>query len=121
MYSEKVLENARKSIDIAEAILQGKEIESKFGDTWIDCRDPLIGIAAAFIRVKPETKLVPFNFSDAESLIGKSVKLRDGSTFKTITFLNEQIVAFGGFECDYADLFKRYTFLDGSPCGKIKE
>lgn len=23
--------------------------------------------------------------------------------------------------CDYADLFERYTFLDGSPCGKIKK
>lgn len=119
MYSEKVLENARKSIEIAEAILQGKEIESKFGDSWIDCRDPLIGIAAAFIRVKPDPKLVPFDFSDAEFLLGKIVK---GKTFDKMGIICSAASTFVSVNCNmtYKDLLQDYTFIDGYPCGKIQ-
>ncbi len=71
-------------------------------------------------RIKPQPELVPFDFSDAEQLIGKVVKAKEGGTIRIITCSFRDGMFLGGISwvTNYMQLFELYTFLDGSPCGK---
>lgn len=69
-------------------------------------------------RIKPEQKLVPFTFEDAESLIGKIIVSKDKSVYETINQLNINEINCSGYCYEYQYLLNYFTFLDGSPCGK---
>ena len=70
-------------------------------------------------RVKPEQKLVPFTFEDAESLIGKVVKTKNGGNIIGVVIsIFNCVISMGGDKMTYNDLYRDFTFLDGSPCGK---
>lgn len=71
-------------------------------------------------RIKPTPKLVPFDFSDAEKLIGKVVKDRDGIGFYIVGSVNKKGVTIvnNSSLITYHWLLSLYTFIDGSPCGK---
>ena len=69
-------------------------------------------------RIKPEHQLIPFDYSDAKELIGKIVKNKNNESISIITQVGKH--AIGVYGAGYLfDLFlEKYTFLDGSPCGK---
>lgn len=70
-------------------------------------------------RIKPEQKLVPFTFEDAESLIGKIIVSKDKTVYDTISRVSMTDGVFGSnLNRGYQNLFKSFNFLDGSPCGK---
>ena len=110
-----------KHWDVITAFKEGKEIEFSLmdGDGWNTTDTPDFKNDVEY-RVKQKTEYVPFDFSDAEKLIGKAVKNNDGSLFLITTFT---IVGFeiGNTAISFNDLFDNFIFLDGSPCGKIKE
>ena len=60
---------------------------------------------------------VPFTFEDAEFLIGKVVKHKRDNWVVAITYCYKNETQIGTFE----DLLCNFTFLDGSPCGKLKQ
>jgi len=71
-------------------------------------------------HIKPESQLVPFTFEDAELLIGKAVRNNETKNVGIISFVRE-------FDCKvftdltFYDLMVMFTFLDGTPCGKLVE
>ena len=73
-------------------------------------------------RIKPKSELIPFDFTDAEKLIGKVVKHKEGfSCVAVLLECNLQHICIGNDFEIYEVLLQDYTFLDGSPCGKLKE
>lgn len=65
-------------------------------------------------RIKPQPKLVPFDFSDAEKLIGRIVKNKENGGYYCISYVSKSTVMGSSYETFLA----RFEFLDGSPCGK---
>ncbi|MEN6487345.1 MAG: hypothetical protein ABFD66_00440 [Smithella sp.] len=71
-------------------------------------------------RIKPAPKYVSFEPSDI--LIGKHVRSKTSpDIIHVITSQNNDSVYLGGRLCSRWELFIEYEFLDGSPCGKLKE
>ena len=113
-----------KNWDIIEAFKNGAEIEC------IDNRDPEDEWGADLTpswsnyrsyRVKPQPKLVPLTFEDREMLRGKYLVAKEYSKIETmITTISEDYVVIRGTAITYSELMDRYTFLDGSPCGKME-
>jgi hypothetical protein len=100
------------------AYLEGNEVQYKpsLGE-WSDIKYPTF-LEHFDYRIKPEPKLIPFDFSDAEMLVNKIVKSKDGSIVSLITDAGIGKVWVGKWGDTYDNLLKDYTFLDGSPCGK---
>lgn len=117
-------EDLIKHWDVIEAFKNGIEIEYKFSgrdDDWKYC-DNLGFYTNCDYRIKEAPKSeyligVPFDFSDAEYLIGKAVILKHGGLIELITAVQKDHVYLQRWT-KYKDLFEHYTFLDGSICGK---
>ena len=69
----------------------------------------------------PEKKIVPFDFSDAEKLIGKTIKHKDNGSIHLITNLNNHYVFCGSTSDTYEYVYYNFTYLDGSVIGKEVE
>lgn len=75
-----------------------------------------------FVLEKVEEKYVPYTLEDAEKLIGKSIKSKDGSVFCSIVYISENEVYRGDrFRINFLELLNNWTELDGSPLGKLTE
>ena len=120
-YSEEVLERAKIAVEIGNAILQGKEVQFEDSDSWEHSDTPSLNFSSYNYRVKPEPKYVPFTFEDAKDLIGKVIKSKKDNTVASIVMCTSLAVYYGSDSgCKYGYLFTEFTFLDGTPCGKIK-
>ena len=113
-----------KHWDVIKAFKEGKEVELLYGGgNWGDCPKPEFQTDMHY-RVKQEPEYVPFDFSDAEKLIGRIVVHKDkkelGGIHQITSIKNDYLYFYNG-GCNMNYLFKYFTFLDGSPCGKIKE
>ena len=106
-------------IAVMQAHEDGKEIEYRNGyyPTWKRTPNPLWDWSTTDYRVKPEPEYIPFTFEDAEFLLGKVVKNKKENFLTVITWCFNEAVNMG----DFKQLLCDYTFLDGSPCGKIKK
>lgn len=118
-------EQLEKWWHVIEAQKNGKQIQMmgllKENPKWTDTSDPNYYSEHVEYRVKPEPEYVPFDFSDAEMLIGKYVKRKDGSEYvQTIVQVQTDMVHIGVGVINYKNLFESCVFLDGSPCGKLK-
>lgn len=123
-----------RMIHVMQAFTEGKEIECRFKDCneWIDDTTPVWDWVEFDYRVKPGKKFRPYN--DTEEMLDDfckrfPVKRTDyGEPFiwikskcgvkyliEVITDSNVWTVS-NAVEMD--DLFKKYTYKDGSPCGK---
>jgi len=69
-------------------------------------------------RPIPEKKIIPFDFSDAEMLIGRPVKTKTFGDMFIISRISKESIYMSNCNMGYRYLFEEYTFLDGSPCGK---
>ena len=101
----------------------GTEIEyyDNLDSKWKLAKTPHFILDCQF-RVKSEQELIPFDFTDAEKLIGKVVRHKEG--FDCVAVLlecNLQHICIGNDFEIYEVLLQDYTFLDDSPCGKLKE
>ena len=118
-------DHVKKFLPLLTSIAEGKQMQYNDKDIWVDidedadwCFDE--GDEPSMWRVKPESQLVPFTFEDAEFLIGKAVRNKESKYIATITSVRE-------FDCkifidtDFNYLLEAFTFLDGSPCGKLVE
>ena len=64
-----------------------------------------------------EPEYVPFDFSDAKDLIGKTVKDEEG--YYILIMVVDNGIYISGSYFYFSELLSRYTFIDGTPCGKI--
>jgi hypothetical protein len=104
--------------EVILAFLEGKEVQYQMtSGEWVDDDEPTF-LEISDYRIKPQPQLIPFDFSDAEMLIGRAVKMKDGSIFSIITDLTKSEIWFGEDFKDYDELLSDFTFLYGEPCGK---
>jgi hypothetical protein len=68
-----------------------------------------------------EPEIVPFDFLDAEFLIGKVVKKKGTGGIFIIHSVVNSCIYLDQATIFYNKLLENYTFLDGLPCGKVKE
>ena len=71
-------------------------------------------------RIKPQPKLVPFDFGDAEKLKGSWVKVKKGKVEGCwqINGITQLGVRFASNGYTFQTLLDEYEFTNGSPCGK---
>lgn len=107
-----------KHAEIIKAWADGEEIEylSPTTGKWNDATSPTWEIDYEY-RIKTEPEYIPFDFSDAEMLIGKVIKHKDGDVICSIFSLTPK----GLNNVRFESVLENYTFLDGSPCGKLKQ
>lgn len=78
--------------------------------------------AVSFNENKPiQDEYVPFDFSDADNLIGKIIKHKDTSSLSLITNVCKKGISASRSGITYQQLLDNYEFQDGSICGKIKK
>ena len=104
--------------EVILAFLEGREVQVRtpIGE-WAYIEDPNFQEGADY-RIKPQPKLIPFDFSDAEMLIGRMVKSKDGEIFSVITDLTHNTVWMSNDCKTYDELLSDFTFLNGTPCGQ---
>lgn len=121
-YSKEVLERVEEIKYWVDAILDGKDVEVNLQNgQWVkvDYRDLFSSFKKEY-RVKPQQKYVPFTFKDAKDLIGKAVIKKDDKVVRLIIGILESEVCMDAINVYFETLLDRYTFLDGTPCGKLE-
>ncbi len=105
---------------LKEAFKQGKKIQYKDENNWLDCIT-IPNFSDYEYRIKPESKYIPFDFSDAEKLVGKIVKTKSDFVATIVSVYIDDVVIIGNVQYTLKTLFESFTFLDGSTCGKLKQ
>lgn len=113
------MKTTKEKIAIMQAFEDGKKIElySKTDNVWYSATSPDWNWAICDYRIKPEHEYVPFTFEDAEFLIGKTVRCKSHDYVALIISVTKE----GTSVDDFKPLLEDFTFLDGSPCGKLKQ
>ena len=113
------MKTIEEKIAVMQAFKDGKEIEvyniAKKG--WFETNDPAWNWSITDYRVKEESQYIPFTFEDWEIMIDKIVKHKKKPIIEKLTsFCDDSVNAIF-----YNELLEEFTFLDGSPCGKLKQ
>ena len=112
------MKTTKEMIAIMQAFTDGKEIEYSFiNGSWYDDKNPCWNWVDYNYRVKHTPEYVPFTFEDAEFLIGKTVRCKSQDYVALIISVTKD----GTSVDDFKPLLDDFAFLDGSPCGKLKE
>lgn len=118
-------EDLNKHWEIIQAFKDGFEIEFNYKDDSDSWSTVSGNVGFHFdryeYRIKPVPEYIPFDFTDAEFLIGKVVKSKYANWTCMITACTGDRCYTGGIEYLYGELLHTFTFLDGSPCGKLKQ
>lgn len=142
-------ENAKEFLPLVQTLAEGKTVQyfSKDDNNWVDVYDPCFCDNAKNYRIKPEVEHVPFD--TAEELIECWNKKKFGNKHPPYNTelempliwvkhknLENETILITAFDSrknchdsvflqdiwvDLRDLFETFTFLDGTPIGKIKE
>ena len=120
------MKTLEEKLEIMNAALAGATIQFKFDDeddTWEDTEDPMWDWSKISYRVKPENKQVPYDFSDAESLIGRRFKSIKGNYYYIATRVDKNLMGFGELLYNYGEVAKylliwNNTLNSWEPCTK---
>lgn len=116
-----------EKIAVMQAFCEGKTIQMYYNslDVWKDYTsgEPLWNWRDQNYRIKQKPKYISFDFSDAESLIGKVIKSKNSKNIFLITGydVSENYFIVGNTTQNFKTLFENCEFLDGSPCGKLNQ
>lgn len=91
------MKTLKEKIEVMQAALAGKEIEIEdYGqENWQLARCPLKWNWQVFdYRIKPENKQVPYDFSDAENLIGRKLRREDGCISIISSVYHDEVTVF---------------------------
>ena len=115
------MKTIEEKIAVMQAFAEGKEIECAelglINKSWMLTINPVWNWSKYDYRVKTEHEYIPFTFEDAKQLIGKIVKSKESNWVEMIIWCSDTSTSVA----DYEDLLSDNTFLDGSPCGKLKQ
>lgn len=113
-------EALKKHWDVIVAFKDGAGVQFKniYNGEWDDLNQPFFDLDGEY-RIKPKTEYVPFDHSDDKFLVGKVVRHKLDKSTCIITSCTKEYVSVAGVIMNYERLFE-FTFLDGSPCGKLK-
>ena len=130
MEKGKSMKTIEEKIAVMQAFKEGKEIEfapNSIDKIWVSCKGPDWDWDWSMYdyRIKEEPKkpeYIPFSFEDAEFLIGKAIKSKTIDVVLLIQVVYPKTVMMHGFDTiSYYLLLLNWEFLDGSPCGKLKQ
>lgn len=115
------MKTTKEMIAVMQAFADGKEIEFSpnfYTDKiWKDTSNPTWEWHQFDYRVKHAPEYVPFTFEDWEIMVDEIVKHKTKPIIEKLTsFCDESVNAIF-----YNELLEEFTFLDGSPCGKLKQ
>ena len=102
-----------------QAWADGKQIQYRIDDecAWEDIDVPAFFPDCEY-RVKPEPILIPFDYSDAEQLLGRVVTRKDVNKRSIIVEVREEGGVEGRTFHGYSAFLTTCLFADGSPCVK---
>lgn len=129
------MKTTKKKIEVMQAYADGKKIECKSPGIcwreWILPQEPFWNWSECDYRIKEEVKYRPYK--DTEEMINDfcnrfNVKRTSfGEPFiwvkdedeekRLITGINKYNVISDSYFFDLKEIFEKYTYLDGSPCG----
>ena len=114
-------EKAKKLSEILKAYSEGQTIQILKNNEWVDVVGELYNTMYSFetLRIKPESRLVPFTFED--NLVGKIILTKGYKTMILSQHETGILTVNTSFLIDYDRLLNYYTFEDGSPCGRYVE
>lgn len=118
------MKTIQEMIAVMQAFADGEIIEYSIKadklEDWIIAENPFWDWLRIDYRVKEEPKqpeYIPFTFEDAEFLIGRIVKCKT----QDYTAMIFSCALSGTNVDDWRPLLDDFIFLDGSPCGKLKQ
>ena len=140
-------EEASQNAEILKAYSEGKQLQyqNRIDKEWIDSSNPSFDFTKYKYRIKPEVKEPTYRpYKDCEEMIADyrdkyspivrqdqyklymdNIWLRNkdnNGVVQIIGFLDGYVHFCNSFGyCDLEHLFKKFTYLDGSPCGKKEE
>lgn len=116
------MKTIEEKIAVMQAFREGKEIQLRLliDSKYYDCKNPGWNWDNYDYRVKGEPKqpeYIPFSFEDWEIMVDRIVKHKTKPIIEKLTsFFDDSVNAIF-----YNELLEEFTFLDGSPCGKLKQ
>ena len=118
-------EEIQQMIPIFQACARGEEVEYLDPKTNQWKRLEVENVDGLYTkikyRVKNESQYSPFDVTDSHKLIGKVVKSKDkNKDLAVITSTSALQLSVGRNVIGYDDLFRHFTFFDGTPCGKVE-
>ena len=135
------MKTTKEMIEVMQAYLRGEKIEYRYGNTdWLECRVPIWNWNSTEYRVKPrqktrtktKTKFLPFETVDeflaAQREHGAIIKMIDDDRLLSAFVRHDGSVLFvlpksicEKLLINVDNLFGKYEFADGTPCGKEVE
>ena len=132
------MKTTKEMIEVMQAYLRGEKIEYRYGNTdWLECRVPIWNWNSIEYRVKPrqktkaktKTKFLPFETVDeflaAQREHGAIIKMIDDDRLLSAFVRHDGSVLFvlpksicEKLLINVDNLFGKYEFADGTPCGK---
>lgn len=132
------MKTTQEMIEVMQAYLRGEKIEYRYGNTdWLECRVPIWNWNSIEYRVKPKqktrskikTKFLPFETVDeflaAQREHGDIIKMIDDDRLLSAFVRHDGSVLFvlpksicKKLLINVDNLFGKYEFADGTPCGK---
>ena len=115
------MKKTKDMIAVMQAFENGAEIECSLNSyankIWKDTSNPAWEWHQFDYRVKQAPEYIPFTFEDWEIMVNEIVKHKTKPIIEKLTsFCDESVNAIF-----YNELLEEFTFLDGSPCGKLKQ
>jgi len=101
------MKTLEEKIEVMQGYLDGKIIQDNIYGEWTDwaCPNPpLFEWTNHDYRIKPENKQVPYDFSDAERLIGRVFKHKRTSNIFLSTYINSTNINFGSISYTFSSM-----------------
>ncbi len=99
------MKTLEEKIKIMSAALAGAKIETvEVGKENWSVAHPFWNWIRFDYRIKPENKQVPYDFSDAEKLIGRKFRTKNGKGYLFSTYLTETTIYFGNSNYSYLSM-----------------
>jgi hypothetical protein len=117
-------EKAKKLGEILLAYSQGRIIQTQsFFGPWCDLAGFKMEYINSELRIKPESKLVPFTFEDNKLFRDKWIRSKSDAFERKLRIVSYEssCVTVHNQSFSYQRFLDAYVFEDGSPCGKYIE
>lgn len=111
------MKTLKERVEVMQAYLDGKTIQDNIDGNWTDWEsgnDPQFNWSSYDYRIKPENKQVPYDFSDAESLIGRKVKNKRTTGISLITCVYYNCLACFAKTINYKEFAEEYEIWNNT-------
>lgn len=101
--------------DDTTSYLRSWDITGRYwGDSIEDAKD--------LVSEHKEPEEIPLSFDDAELIMSKGwVRHKSSGRIRIVTSMNIDDICIEGYRHSYQDLKEYFTWVDGTPCGKLKQ